>query len=138
MKFPALKNPSLPLGTADLAGDEKDDRATAADSVIENGGLSPQRHRIGIGVRPGRPSAWPVCISPPRCSHGWHASASAQDGVGASTSPGSSVSLARQHRGSCSEAVLASSAGKRWRPGSSSYARRASKGGEQSRLAWLD
>nr|TKW21269.1 hypothetical protein SEVIR_4G170300v2 [Setaria viridis] len=75
MKFLAPKDPSLPSGTADLAGEEKDDRAATAGSVVENGGLSPQWHRIGRGVRPGRSLAWPVCISPPRCSHGWHASA---------------------------------------------------------------
>nr|TKW17129.1 hypothetical protein SEVIR_5G345600v2 [Setaria viridis] len=97
MKFPAPKDPPLPSGATDLAGEEKDDRATAADSVVENVGLSPQRHRISRGVRLGRPLAWPMCISPPRCSHGWHASASAQDNVGASAC--NSVSLAWQHGG---------------------------------------
>ncbi|RCV14461.1 hypothetical protein SETIT_2G428100v2 [Setaria italica] len=99
MKFPTPKDSPFPSGTANLAGEEKDDRAAAADSVVENGSLSPQRHRIDRGVRLGRPLAWPVCISPPRCSHGWHANASAQDSVGAGASHDSSVSLARQRGG---------------------------------------
>nr|TKW36446.1 hypothetical protein SEVIR_2G440600v2 [Setaria viridis] len=63
MKFPMPKDSPFLSGAANLAGEEKDDRAAAADSVVENGSLSPQRHRIDRGVRLGRPLAW-LCASP--------------------------------------------------------------------------